>query len=189
MEHLVIDGDGNDYGKYPVKHIYREPKGQSDAMNCGVEAAQGHILGFLNDDDLYEPFLLDHIVDIFRGLPEPSFVTGNCRVYKDDRLYFVNKPNRLGLRDLLQGWNICPHPINPSAYFYHKSLHDKIGMYDVTLKEGMDLDFILRAVRAANVVYVDEIWGNYYLTKNSASYKSQSQADSLRETILNRYRQ
>ena len=35
----------------------------------------------------------------------------------------------------------------------------------------MDLDFLLRAVRSCNVVYVDETWGNYRLIKGAKTFE------------------
>jgi hypothetical protein len=54
-----------------------------------------------------------------------------------------------------------PFPLNPSAYFYHKSLHEKIGPYNADEHYMMDLEFILKAVQCANVEYLDETWGNH----------------------------
>ena len=80
---------------------------------------------------------------------------------------FVNKPARLKFSDLLKGPKVNPHPVNPSAYFYHASLHSRIGPYDNREHFAMDLDFLLRAVQAANVRYVDETWGNWRLLEGT----------------------
>jgi len=71
------------------------------------------------------------------------------------------------LQELLLGPAIYPYPFNPSAYFYHKSLHDQIGKYDVSDALTMDLDFLLRAVQKAFVQYYDETWGNFYMRSGS----------------------
>jgi glycosyltransferase involved in cell wall biosynthesis len=141
-------------------------------MNKGIAMARGDILGILNVDDYYEPNTLKRVQEIFESLPEPSMVVGNCNVWDDSQnLLFVNKPSRLRISDLLLGWSFHPHPVNPSAYFYHASIHKILGPYDENDHYSMDLDFLFRAVRSCNVVYVDETWGNYRLIKGTKTFE------------------
>lgn len=172
LEHIIIDGSSTDktvqiiqqYAeRYPHIRWHSEPdRGQSDAMNKGIAMAKGTLMGVLNVDDAYEPNVLNEIVNRFQALPEPTLLVGNCNIWDDaGRLIEVNKPSKLGLFDLVIGVNVNPYPCNPAAYFYHTSLHQKIGFYPLDDHYSMDLDFILKAVQSANVVYVDQTWGNY----------------------------
>jgi glycosyltransferase involved in cell wall biosynthesis len=171
-EHLIIDGGSSDRtveivqryaNRYPhIRWVSEPDRGQSDAMNKGIEMANGDIIAMLNVDDYYEPNVLNRIVALFQNLPEPSLLVGNCNVWQDDgQLGGINKPTKLQFKDLLLGMDINPFPINPSAYFYHKSLHQKIGLYAVDEHYAMDIDFLLKAVQRATVQYIDETWGNY----------------------------
>lgn len=173
LEHIIIDGGSTDQtvpimqqyaDRYPHIRWRSEPdRGQSDAMNKGIAMAKGEIMGLLNVDDGYEPGVLNRIIDCFKALPEPTLLVGNCNIWDDaGKLIEVNKPSKLSLFELVAGVNIHPYPCNPAAYFYHTALHQKVGLYDIANHYSMDLDFILRAVQVANVVYVDEIWGNYH---------------------------
>jgi glycosyltransferase involved in cell wall biosynthesis len=184
VEHLILDAcstDGtiaiiSEYAeKYPhIRWTSEKDEGQSDAMNKGIAMAQGHIVGFLNVDDFYEPNMLNRIVEMFKILPEPSLLVGNCNVLNGDgNLLFVNKPVKLKLAQLLAGPAINPWPINPSAYFYHKSLHDRIGPYKVDEHYALDLDFLLRAVQVAHIRYVNETWGNFRLIEGTKTYIDQ----------------
>jgi glycosyltransferase involved in cell wall biosynthesis len=172
VEHIIVDGDSNDatidiVKQYAEDHSHirwiSEPDdGQSDAMNKGIAIARGEILGILNVDDYYEQGVLKRIVELFEKLPEPSLLVGNCNVWDTQgNLKYINKPAKLNIIDLLLGWDINPHPVNPAAYFYHKSLHDIVGGYDTNNHYAMDLDFLLKAARYAATKYIDEIWGNY----------------------------
>jgi len=172
LEHIIIDGGSTDQtvpimqqyaDRYPHIRWQSEPdRGQSDAMNKGIAMASGEIMGLLNVDDGYEPGVLNRVVDRFKVLPEPTLLVGNCNIWDDaGKLVEVNRPAKLSLFKLVAGVNIHPYPCNPAAYFYHTALHQKVGLYDIANHYSMDLDFILRAVQAANAVYVDEIWGNY----------------------------
>ncbi|MBC7971491.1 MAG: glycosyltransferase [Verrucomicrobia bacterium] len=172
LEHIMIDGGSTDRtveimqqyaDRYPHIRWQSEPdRGQSDAMNKGIAMARGDVMGLLNVDDSYEPNVLNTIVDRFKTLPEPTLLVGNCNIWDDaGRLIEVNRPTKLGLFDLVTGVNVHPYPCNPAAYFYHTSLHQKIGFYALDDHYAMDLDFVLKAVQVANVVYVNETWGNY----------------------------
>jgi hypothetical protein len=160
-------------------------------MNKGIILAKNEIIGILNVDDFYEPNVLNSVTEIFKNLPKPSFLVGNCNVWDTQgNLRLVNKPAKLRLTDLLLGFDINPFPMNPSAYFYHKSLHNQIGFYEVEEHYVMDLDFILKAVQVAQVKYVDETWGNFRNIKGTKSlnaYES-GQVYQLQERLLNPYR-
>ena len=102
----------------------------------------------------------------------------------------INKPARISLLNLLQGKYDEAFPLNPSAYFYHKSLHERIGPYETQEHFGMDVHFVFKAVQNANVTYMDRTWGNYrYLesTKTFGDVKSGMNAVRVR-AITEHYR-
>jgi glycosyltransferase involved in cell wall biosynthesis len=175
LEHLIMDGGSPDGTaeivkelmlKYPHIRLVSEPdKGQSDAMNKGIHLASNPVISFLNADDRYEPGALALARDFFKTAPNYSFLLGNCKVIDEDgSLYMVNKPwpfDRVAfMLDYL-------FPYNPSAYFYHRSLHDKVGFYAVEDHLTMDIDFLFRLKGKAKVFYVDEILGNYWMLPES----------------------
>jgi glycosyltransferase involved in cell wall biosynthesis len=170
IEHIIVDAgstDGtvemiDDYArKYShIRWISEPDQGQSDAMNKGIGMARGEIISFLNVDDFYAPGTLQRIISLGQNFPSPTLLVGNCRILgEDDRLLLVNCPKKLDVFSLVS--LKAPFPLNPSAYFYHKSLHQKIGPYPIDEHYLMDLDFILKAIPNSNVVYYDEIWGNH----------------------------
>jgi glycosyltransferase involved in cell wall biosynthesis len=201
VEHIIIDGGSTDctveilkkYAeKYPhIRWISEKDKGQSDAMNKGIAMAKGEILAILNVDDYYEPNVLNRVSELFKTLPNPSLLVGNCNLWKDDGEFMeINKPKKMKFTDLLMGWNINPLPANPSAYFYHTSVHQIIGLYDVDDHDSMDLHFMLQAVQAATVKYVDEIWGNFRLLKGTKTFNNNLSGQTMPriEHIMATYR-
>lgn len=202
VEHIIIDGGSSDSTLKIVKHyaqfyshirwISEPDRGQSDAMNKGIALARGTVIAFLNVDDYYEPAVLNQVIQLFKTVPEPSFVVGNCRIWDDrHQVIDINKPAKLRLLDLVIGLNVNPYPCNPCAYFYHRSLHDQIGKYSIDDHHAMDLDFILRAVQVAHVKYVDQIWGNYRRIKGTKTFVAMSDgtADQRVRQLLRKYRQ
>jgi glycosyltransferase involved in cell wall biosynthesis len=201
LEHIIMDGGSTDRtvaiiqqyaDRYPHIRWRSEPdRGQSDAMNKGIAMSRGTVMGVLNVDDAYEPNVLNEVIDRFQTLPEPTLLVGNCNIWDDDsRLIEVNQPSKLGLFDLVVGVNVNPYPCNPAAYFYHTSLHQKIGCYSLDDHYSMDLDFILKAVQVANVVYVDRTWGNYRRLEGTKTVNDMQRGhmDQRVNQLLKRYR-
>ena len=200
-EHIIVDGGSTDgtvevikrYAlQYPhLRWVSEKDRGQSDAMNKGLALARGELIGFLNVDDYYQPDVLNRVIKIFKTLPVPSLLVGNCYVWDEHgHLLYINRPKKLKFTDLLLGPDANPFPMNPSAYFYHKALHVAIGPYSVDEHYALDLDFLLRAVRAAKVTYIDEVWGNYRMLQNTKSVAdAQGRQDvRRRERIFETYR-
>lgn len=176
MEHLIMDGGSTDgtveiIQKWMVKNphirlISEKDKGQSNAMNKGIKLAQGNIISFLNVDDYYEPAVLQKVLPIFESLPEASFVCGNLNIWNADGSFkHFNRPDKLSLTELLS--HKFEWPYNPSAYFYHKSLHEKTGLYNEGNHYCMDYEFILEAAKNTRILHVDEVWGNFCVVEES----------------------
>jgi glycosyltransferase involved in cell wall biosynthesis len=200
IEHIIVDGSSTDktveiirYYAEKFSHIRwisESDKGQSDAINKGIMMARGEILSILNVDDYYEPNVLKTVEQIFQNLPQPTLLVGNCNVWDDyNHLLYVNKPERLQFNELLLGPSVNPFPCNPSAYFYHKSLHEKIGLYDLNEHYAMDLHFILKSVQVAKVKYINEVLGNFRLIDGTKTKSDQMNGQINRrvEAILNNY--
>ena len=89
VEHLIIDG-GSDDGtheiltRYPHIKLTSEPdKGVFDAMNKGIQRARGEILGFLNSDDVYEPYIFNEVMRVFKDNPEVMAINGGAKVVRE----------------------------------------------------------------------------------------------------------
>ncbi len=202
FEHIIVDGGSTDRtveiikqyaSKYPhIRWISEKDRGQSDAMNKGIAMAKGEILAILNVDDYYEQNVLNRVLELFKELPVPSILVGNCNVWDGkDQLVAVHKPTNFKLSNLLQGLNVNNYPTNPSAYFYHTSLHQQVGMYLVDEHYAMDLDFLLKAVQVATVKYVNEPWGNwmrYEDTKSMTLWQEPQRGEQMLDRIIRTYR-
>lgn len=201
-EHIVVDGGSIDKTMDVVKRYAREyshlryisekDSGQSDSMNKGIAMAEGAIVGFLNADDYYEPDILNQAINIFKMLAKPSLLVGNCNVLDDSgEVRAVNKPSNLNYHDLLCGNEaINPFPFNPSAYFYHKSLHQTIGLYDSDEHFVMDIDFLLRAIQIADIKYMNQTFGNFRYIEGTKTFVDNRQGKgAIRlHNLLEKYR-
>jgi glycosyltransferase involved in cell wall biosynthesis len=183
IEHIIVDGGSTDdtvkllkrySARYPqIRWISEKDKGQSDAMNKGIAMAATDVIGFLNVDDYYQPGTLNRVIEIFPTVTSPAFVVGNCNIFNHSgRLVRKSSPVGLTVLKVLSG--DMEHPVNPAAYFYHKSLHDICGPYSEEHHQMMDVDMLLKILRVANVHTFNEDWGNWRVHRETKSAKTAS---------------
>ena len=157
IEYIVIDGQSRDNTLSVVKEscprvttVISEPdKGIYDALNKGIKAATGDVIGFLHSDDLFA--YPDAITDIVN-----TFQKNSCdAVYAD--LEYVSKDNIKNVVRLWRSGNYSKHKLRhgwmpPHPTFYMKrELYDKFGYFDLSFKIAADYDSLLRYLWAENV--------------------------------------
>ncbi|MBF0489697.1 MAG: hypothetical protein HQL15_03650, partial [Candidatus Omnitrophica bacterium] len=179
------------YGlKYPhIRLISVAGTSQGKAMNEAIKLARGSIIGRLNVDVFYSLETLKEVLVSFEGLAQGSFVVGNLKVWNHDhKIIRIFKYSNLYFNDVV--WERVSLPWNPSSYFYHKRLHEKIGYYDENDEYTMDEDLLMRILSSANVVYRDRDWGNYrrFLGDRTVPGDGVKVFDDTRKRIFQRYR-
>lgn len=197
MEHLIMDAASSDdtagivkklAEKHPhIRLISEADKGQSDAMNKGIRMAANPVISFLNADDRYEPGALELARSIFENAAADTFLVGNCRVlHADGSFSMINRPWPFDRVAFMLDYRF---PFNPSAYFYHKSLHEKLGYYDENDHLTMDIDFLMRLKGKAHIEYRDVVLGNYVMHSGSKTMKEISAGRNVEnlEKIFKKY--
>ncbi|MCM8782638.1 MAG: glycosyltransferase family 2 protein, partial [Candidatus Omnitrophica bacterium] len=66
FEIIVVDDGSTDntrsvlekYG-YPIRYLYQQKQGRSEARNTGIKIAKGEYIAFLDDDDIWMPDKLE----------------------------------------------------------------------------------------------------------------------------------
>lgn len=131
-------------------HIISAPdKGIYDAMNQGITAAHGEVIGILNSDDFYtSDDILQTIADAFKNNPEIDAVYGDVHYVKKDDItqqtrYYSSKSFRRSLMRL--GFM----PAHPSFYCrkatYETHTLDTKESKDATTKRYFDISYKVAA--------------------------------------------
>lgn len=190
IEHLILDGGSTDgtieliesYTRHysHIRFLSEQDKGQSDAMNKGIQLAKGTYIGFLNADDGYMPFTLNRVVELIKRQQQPVVLVGNCKLVTTDfQVRYINRPQRLQAYHLYSG--LEPYPINPCAYFYAKTIHTHsgVGLYDIENHFNMDYDFFLKVCLHFPLIYHNEDWG--YMLDHAEAKTAKDQLSSKLE--------
>jgi len=189
IEHLILDGGSQDGSKEilveasekfsHLRWTSEKDIGQSDAMNKGIKRAIGSWISFLNVDDFYEPHVLPKILQRIKNQQDwKGILVGNLKIWSEKGdLVSVNKPGLVSLPFMLA--DIGEWPFNPSAYFYPKEIHEKIGYFPVNEHFAMDYDFFFKVLlNKIPIKYCNENWGNFRLLPEAKTSKDQNQNNS-----------
>ena len=120
------------------------------AVNRGFARANGEILAYLNSDDLYFPWSVELAV---RSLQAGADLVYGDALLLDDATGRLRPHFQLPYRrEFLLSIGSFAQP----ATWWRRTLHDRIGGFDETLRYAADLDFYIRATSAGKVSHVRE---------------------------------
>ena len=150
LEYIVIDGmstDGTaDVVKQHAQHIHcqvREPdSGIYDALNKGIAAATGDIVGFLHADDLLaDDLVIKRVKDMFASGDFDAVYGDLTYVNASDPNKIVRywKSNRFNRNRFRWGW-MPPHP----TVYVRKEFYEKLGSYRTDLGSAADYECMIR---------------------------------------------
>ena len=147
-EHLIVDGSTDRriaewMGSHPqpdYRSCVSEPdEGISDAFNKGIERSTGDVIVMLNSGDLlYDGSVLARVTEAFLADPDLQWLHGPMRLKRGGRWVVVGKPFERG--KLYRGMRATFHP----TMYVRRSLHQRHGLYDKSLRLAMDYDFLCR---------------------------------------------
>ncbi len=199
VEYIVTDG-GSDDGTIEILTKYRsrltwvseKDRGQSDAVNKGVNMAAAEIIGWLNSDDVYLPGTLQKVYDAFKKDPELKWLYGTCRIIDEEghekRKWIISYINSLSRkynysRLLLQNY------ISQPAVFFKKEAFLEAGSLDLSLDYAMDYDLWLRLSRLGEPAVIHEDLALFRLHNRSKSTKKYHKLLNEQYLIHKRYDQ
>lgn len=165
VEHIIVDGYSDDstldiirkYGKRVRKVISEPDSGIYDAMNKGIAAATGDVIGFLHSDDCYQH---EDVLKKYKGVFEDNEIDAcySDLVYtsRDDNSrvirFWKSRAYEPGL--CRKGW-VPAHP----TFYARSHVYEKYGKYDTSFPIEADFEMLFRLleVHRINTCYMPEV--------------------------------
>ena len=165
IEHIVVDGHSKDetleiIEQYPhtATLISEKDDGIYDAMNKGIRAATGDIIGILNSDDLYTD---EHVIStVVKAFEDQSVQACYADLQYMDarntaRITRTWKAGEYRTGSFYWGW-MAPHP----GFFVRKAVYEKVGLYNTVMRSSADYEMMLRIFVKHNlhVIYIPRVF-------------------------------
>ena len=158
IEYIIVDGNSTDNTMNIITNYRNEvdiiisenDNGIYDAINKGINASSGEIIGILNADDiLFNNNIITKIVEVFIESPELEAVIGD--------IIFQDSSNKIRRYYSSQKWSIHKFssgymPPHPSFYCKKINFH-KFGLYNTSFKIAADYELLIRFLKIHNLSY------------------------------------
>ena len=168
LEYIFVDGASTDdtlaiAQRYSgsITHLISEPDaGQYHGIQKGLALATGDVMAWLNGDDVYLPWTLALVGQLFAQFPDVSWIIGTpsfmndasvcTRVSGNSGSAYPQQYIRNGwFRDGLAGY------LQQESMFWRRSLWDRAGGLDLKLGLAADFDLWRRFAEHAELVSVN----------------------------------
>ncbi|MGG5835840.1 glycosyltransferase family 2 protein, partial [Huaxiibacter chinensis] len=165
IEYIIVDGASKDNTLELVRKkcsrvskIISEPdKGIYDALNKGINAATGDIIGFLHSDDMlaYDNVIED-IVSVFKSSDSEAVYGDLEYVGQEDTRKRIRlwKSGEFSRNKMKLGW-MPPHP----SFYMKRSCYQEHGGFALNYRISADYDSLLRYIytKRVSVSYLPKI--------------------------------
>ncbi|MBN8858092.1 MAG: glycosyltransferase [Sphingobacteriales bacterium] len=164
VEHIIVDGGSTDdtldiVRGFPhvQKIISEKDEGIYDAMNKGITASTGDVIGILNSDDIYADRQVLALIAATFSQPGIMACYADLQFVQRDDIRKVVRTWKAGSytkRSFYYGW-MPPHP----TFFVRREVYDRTGVFNNNLQSAADYELILRILlkHAIPAYYINKV--------------------------------
>ncbi len=177
------DGTARAIERYTsARYIYQVNAGPSAARNAGLKDSAGDLIAFIDVDDLWESGKLEREAAILEG--DPSVDIGQGLILDVDSSGGSTNPSELRLERLSSpyAW------VNLGSMLFRRSIFDRVGGFDVALKENEDTDWYIRAWESGTKKRVVDEVCLYYTIREGSLVTGQDASRSPLPMLMKRHR-
>ncbi|TDU39517.1 glycosyl transferase family 2 [Gelidibacter sediminis] len=171
------DGSKSVLASFSDDKIYyyeQENQGVSASRNLAISKAKSNYIALLDADDLWEPTYLETIYQLIQSFPEYYvFATSVLIETPNDvipSIYSIDnlKDNDVCVLDYFESSTINSL-LTSSSVVLHKSVFEKIGIYNTSIKNGEDTDLWIRIGIHYQIVFKNQALVTYRFQEQSLS--------------------
>jgi glycosyltransferase involved in cell wall biosynthesis len=190
LEYLVFDGGSTDGTRAILEryadrvHVVIEPdSGQANAVNKGIRAATGDVVGWVNSDDLLLPGTLARVAQAFREHPESLWLHGRCEIVdEEDRPIrrWLSRYKDFRCRRYSRETLLLENFVSQMTVFWRRTALERVGVLDESLRYTFDYDLWLRLSALGDPLFLDEklaAFRWYVRSKSGADFEKQFAED------------
>ena len=173
LKHIIIDGGSTDNSldilkrnSHHLDYWCSEPdRGQSNAVNKGLERASSPFIGWLNSDDYYMPHALHLVHSTFSNHKDIAVVHGSTMLVNSSSVSLgIDRGQQASLSLRYYAGMCFPQP----SSFIRRYYLEKVGLINESLHYAMDYELMLRIrLLGGNFIKIPNVLSAYRLHENS----------------------
>jgi GT2 family glycosyltransferase len=165
LEYVIVDGGSTDETLEVIRRyedrlawwVSEPDRGQTEAINKGIERTSGEIVAYLNSDDYYLPGALERMAEAFERTTRRWLAGAALDLDDHDRPAGTPGTDRRGMirpsppkawewtwPKGRQWWLLAPWHVPQPAAFWRRELFDRHGLFRRDMHFAFDAEFMLR---------------------------------------------
>jgi glycosyltransferase involved in cell wall biosynthesis len=194
IEYIVIDGGSTDGSKEIIERFASKLKywhskkdtGQANALNIAYQKAKGDFIGFLNADDVLEPWAVETIMRVHEVNPEFGIVYGKCKtIDQEGNIIAEGQGEQIRFEGLIRS-GMLPAMFQPACFFNRAYLRPDFFVNE-KYQFAFDYELILHLANQKTIMFVNRDLASYRVHEKSKTALNTFAATKEKITIQQLY--